>query len=154
VLGSVAVPGVRLTAEGVLRVGSYGMDEADLTRWRSPPSSPTWPTPAARRSSSRAPSATRGEADHVAQIARAVAVGLGRDPAARGLGVVVAMGARAWPARHAAKIHTLALDAFAAPSVGPVADVSGVAVRVLARPPRPSRPPATRSARRCRGSSW
>ena len=67
------------------------------------------------------------------------AIVLAADPASRGLGAVICMAGRAWPARFAAKTHSLALDAFSAPSAGPVADLSDGDVRPLGRPPRPPR---------------
>jgi len=62
------------------------------------------------------------------------AVRLAGTPAARGLGVIICMAGRAWPARHAVKVETLALDAFCSRDVGPLATVHGADVRVHARP--------------------
>ncbi|AYY12754.1 asparaginase [Actinobacteria bacterium YIM 96077] len=64
------------------------------------------------------------------------AVRLAANEHARGIGTVVCMAGTAWPARFAAKTHTTALDAYSAPSAGPLATVDSTAVRVLARPAR------------------
>ncbi|HEX2072746.1 MAG TPA: asparaginase [Geodermatophilus sp.] len=57
-------------------------------------------------------------------------------PAAGDLGVVITMAGRILPARRATKVHTLALDAFAAPEGGPLGYVDPDGVRVLAAPRR------------------
>jgi L-asparaginase len=64
------------------------------------------------------------------------ALRLAADPAARGLGAMVCMAGRAWPARYAVKVDAARLDAFRAPEAGPLATLAGGAVRVHARPCR------------------
>jgi L-asparaginase len=165
VVDGLDVPGVFVTAEEVLRVGSYAMDEADLrTVARAAVEAAahddidgvvvTHGTDTMEETAFLADLAHRGDAPIVLTGAQRNAaepdgdgprnvrdaVRLAAHPAARDLGVVVAMGGRAWPARHAAKTHTVALDAFSAPSSGPVADLSGDDVRVLAHPPRTAGP--------------
>ncbi|MER7130182.1 asparaginase [Streptosporangium saharense] len=64
------------------------------------------------------------------------AVRLAAHPEAAGLGVMIAMGGRAWSARHATKTHTLDLGAFSAPDTGPLATLMADDVQVVARPVR------------------
>jgi L-asparaginase len=64
------------------------------------------------------------------------AVRLAAHPAAQGLGVTVAMAGRVLAARYAAKVHSLALDAFDAPGTGRLGEVDQDAVRVTALPRR------------------
>lgn len=69
------------------------------------------------------------------------AVRLAATPAARGIGVTICMAGRAYPARHAVKADTLALDPFRSGDIGPLATVHGPDVRVHARPvERPALP--------------
>ncbi|WNV73659.1 asparaginase [Geodermatophilus sp. DSM 44513] len=58
------------------------------------------------------------------------------DPAARGLGVLLAFDGLAFAARGVRKVDTLRSAAFDAPGRGPVLRVAAGAVRPLARPPR------------------
>lgn len=64
------------------------------------------------------------------------AIRLAGTPEARGLGAVITMAGRAFAAREATKAHTLALDAFAAPGGGPVAEVFGEHVLIHHMPRR------------------
>lgn len=64
------------------------------------------------------------------------AVRLAADPAAAGLGAVIAMAGRVLPARYVAKVHTLALEAFAAPGGGQLGDISPESLRVVSLPRR------------------
>jgi L-asparaginase len=64
------------------------------------------------------------------------AVRLAGSPATRDIGVVVAMAGRVLPARQVTKVHSLALDAFAAPDGGQVGRVDAEAVRIVAVPRR------------------
>jgi L-asparaginase len=64
------------------------------------------------------------------------AIRLAADPSARDLGVVIAMAGRVLAARGARKVHTAALDAFAAPGGGQLGDVHADGVRLRARPRR------------------
>ncbi len=64
------------------------------------------------------------------------AVRLAGDPAAFGLGVVVAMAGRVLSARYATKVHTAALEAFATPGPGQLGEIGGDRVRVTALPRR------------------
>ncbi|WP_437931513.1 asparaginase [Sorangium sp. So ce291] len=58
------------------------------------------------------------------------------DPAARGLGVLVAMNDEIHAARCVMKTHTTALGTFASPGAGPLGSVDGEGVRIHARPAR------------------
>jgi L-asparaginase len=71
------------------------------------------------------------------------AVRLAAHPEARGLGVAICMAGHAWPARHATKVHSLDVDAFAAGDAGAVAAVDDERVAVLAVPRRPDPLPRT-----------
>ncbi|XXX81640.1 asparaginase [Sorangium sp. So ce134] len=65
------------------------------------------------------------------------------EPAARGLGVLVAMNDEIHAARWVMKTHTTALGTFASPGAGPLGSVDGEGVRIHARPARtPRLPPA------------
>ncbi|SDO22975.1 asparaginase [Geodermatophilus sp. DSM 45219] len=64
------------------------------------------------------------------------AVRLACDPAARDIGVVVAMAGRVLSARQVTKVHSLAVDAFAAPDGGQLGRVDAEAVRLVAVPRR------------------
>lgn len=64
------------------------------------------------------------------------AVRLAAHPAMHGSGVAICMAGSVWPARYATKVHTLAVDGFAAPG-GPFATCHNDAVHLLARPVRP-----------------
>lgn len=64
------------------------------------------------------------------------AVRLAASPAAAGLGAVVAMAGRVLPARTVTKVHTVDLAAFDAPGAGRVATIDADAVRVVAHPRR------------------
>ena len=64
------------------------------------------------------------------------AVRLAAEPAARSIGVVVTMAGRVLPARQVTKVHTLALDAFAAPDGGQLGRVDPDRVRLLTTPRR------------------
>ncbi|MFF0307390.1 asparaginase [Streptosporangium sp. NPDC004379] len=66
------------------------------------------------------------------------AVRVAADPAARGLGALVAMAGLVHAARHATKADTLAPEAFASPGHGPVGRVSGDRVRIAFHPVRPA----------------
>ncbi|AGP36654.1 asparaginase [Sorangium cellulosum] len=57
-------------------------------------------------------------------------------PAARGLGVLVAMNDEIHAARWVMKTHTTAFGTFASPGAGPLGAVDGEGVRVFARPAR------------------
>lgn len=80
--------------------------------------------------------ASVSDADGPRNLADAVRVAA--SPAARGLGVVVALGGRIDAALSAEKIHTTALRAFGSPGRGPVGEVTeGGRVRIFHRPSRP-----------------
>ena len=64
------------------------------------------------------------------------AVRLAGDPAAAGLGAVVAMAGRVLPARYVTKVHTLALEAFAAPGGCQLGEIDPQAVRLVSQPRR------------------
>jgi L-asparaginase len=64
------------------------------------------------------------------------ALRLASDPGATGLGAVVAMAGRVLPARHATKVHTLALEAFDAPAGLRLGEVGVDEVRLAAVPRR------------------
>ena len=64
------------------------------------------------------------------------AVRLAGDPAASGLGAVIAMAGRVLPARYATKVHTVDLAAFAAPGAGQLGAIDTDAVRLAAKPRR------------------
>ena len=67
------------------------------------------------------------------------AVRIAADPAACGLGVVIAFGGRIDTARSASKVHTTALRAFDSPGRGPIGEVAEHGpVRVFFRPLRPT----------------
>ena len=61
------------------------------------------------------------------------AVRLAAAPAARDMGVVITMAGRVLPAREATKVHTVALDAFAAPDGGQLGRVDPDRLRLLAQ---------------------
>ena len=64
------------------------------------------------------------------------AVRLAAHPAARDLGAVITMAGRVLPARQATKVHSLALDAFAAPDGGQLGRVDPDSVRLPVIPRR------------------
>jgi len=64
------------------------------------------------------------------------AVRVAADPAARDLGVVIAMAGRVLPARQVTKVHSVALDAFGVPDGGQLGRVDAESVRILATPRR------------------
>jgi L-asparaginase len=65
------------------------------------------------------------------------AVRVAAAPAARGIGVVIAMGGRIDAARDATKVHTRALRAFGSPDHGPLGEITGDAVHLYRRRDRP-----------------
>ena len=64
------------------------------------------------------------------------AVRLAGTPAAAGLGAVVAMAGRVLPARHVTKVHTVDVAAFDAPGAGQLGAIDPDAVRLVAQPRR------------------
>lgn len=64
------------------------------------------------------------------------AVRLAATPEARDLGVVITMAGRVLPARQATKVHSLGLDAFAAPDGGQLGRVDPDQVRIFGGPRR------------------
>jgi L-asparaginase len=166
VLEGLAIAGVRLEATELLRTGGFQMSDAELRHVAGAAAAAsaeadcgvvvTHGTDTMEESAfltqlvhaGPAPIVFCGAQRNAAEADRdgprnlADAVRLAAEPAARGLGVTICMAGRAWPARHAAKGHTLALDAFGAPDAGALATVDEGVVRVLARPAAPSLLPA------------
>ncbi|NEE03733.1 asparaginase [Phytoactinopolyspora halotolerans] len=160
-LTAVDVDGVAVQAEEIVRVGSYGIGDEELRRIARSAvvaagandgvvvthgtdtmeetafltdlvhagGTPIVFTGAQRHA---------GEADRDGPRNLNDAVRLAAHPGMRTAGVTICMAGNAWPARFATKAHTLAADAFAAPSSGPVAICHGGDVRVVARPDRPA----------------
>jgi L-asparaginase len=69
------------------------------------------------------------------------AVRVAAEPAARGLGVLVAMNDEVHAARYVTKTHTTALHTFASPEVGPVALIDDQGLWIRWRPVHPPRLP-------------
>jgi L-asparaginase len=159
-LGGIELPGVRIEAREVLRVGGYRLAEADLRQIASAAIAGTADaagvvvthgTDTMEESAfltdlmyaGEAPIVFCGAQRHAGQPDRdgprnlADALRLAAAPQGRGVGVMICMAGHAWPARYAAKTHTVAADAFSTPMVGPVAALDGGDVRLLARPVRP-----------------
>jgi L-asparaginase len=65
------------------------------------------------------------------------AVRLAAAPAARGIGVVIAMGGHIDAARDATKVHTRALRAFGSPDHGPLGEIAGDVVHIYRWRARP-----------------
>ncbi len=155
----VPVEGVSIAAEEVFRVGSYRLTLPDVrelanrVRWASKEadgvvvthgtdtmeetayfldlvhdgSVPVVVTGAQRNAES-------ADADGPHNLRDAVR--LASEPAARDIGVVVAMAGRVLSARQVTKVNTLALDAFAAPDGGQLGRIDPETVRLLATPRR------------------
>jgi L-asparaginase len=166
VLAGVAVDGVRLEATEVMRTGGYRMSEGELRQVAAAvldavADAPDGvvvthgtdtmeetafltdlvhggPEPVVFCGAQR--NAAEPDRDGPRNVTDAVR--LAAAPPARGLGTMICMAGRAWPARHAVKAHTLALDAFCAPGTGELASVWGADVRVLAQPARRAALPA------------
>ncbi|WP_129664730.1 asparaginase [Phytoactinopolyspora endophytica] len=160
-LAAVDVPGVEPEADEVLRVGSYRIGDAELrqiaraavtaadtsdgvviTHGTDTMEETAFLTDLVH--SSGVPIVFTGAQRHASEPDRDGprnlndAVRLAAHPQMRDTGTVVYMAGNAWPARFATKVHTLAMDAFDAPSSGRVATCHDTAVRVLAHPIRPA----------------
>jgi L-asparaginase len=156
-------PGVTVSADEIFRIGSYNMtDEAMLTvalRCREEAASDeidglvvTHGTDTLEETAYLVDLLYNGQKPVVftgAQRNAAIAdsdgprnlgdsVRFAAEPAARGLGVVVCFAGRVDGARHATKIDTEALGAFASPGHGPVGAVTANAAAVFAPRVRPS----------------